>query len=239
MTPASVPLLVVLSSLAAVPPPQTAPSAADLARNLQRKYNQVRDFSADFEHIYEGGVLRKKLTERGTLLVKKPGMMRWIYTAPEKKEFVSDGRTLWSYMPADRQVIIGTVPPADEASSPAMFLAGKGSIQRDFTPRLAAAAGLAASEVALELRPRTPQSEYKLDHPGGRSRDASGPQTGHGRLPGGNLDVRLHEAARECRVVSQGIRVYNPARGGHRQRWQPKALIAPRNRPCRAPVAPR
>jgi outer membrane lipoprotein-sorting protein len=41
-----------------------------------------------------------------------------------------------------------------------MFLAGKGSIQRDFTPRLATAAGLTASEVALELRPRTPQSEY-------------------------------------------------------------------------------
>ena len=161
VTGASVPLLLVLSWLAAVPPPQAAPSATDLARNLQQKYDQVRDFSADFEHMYEGGVLRKKLTERGTLLVKKPGMMRWVYTTPEKKEFVSDGRTLWSYVPADKQVIIGTVPPADEVSSPAMFLAGRGSIQRDFTARIAAAAGLAASDVALELRPRTPQREYE------------------------------------------------------------------------------
>jgi outer membrane lipoprotein carrier protein len=154
------PFLLVLAWLAAAPPPQEAPSAADLARNLQRKYEQVRDFSADFEHIYEGGVLRKKLTERGTILVKKPGMMRWVYTSPEKKEFVSDGRTLYSYIPADRQVIVSTVPPADEASSPAMFLAGKGSIQRDFTPRLAAAESLAASEVALELVPRIRQNEY-------------------------------------------------------------------------------
>jgi outer membrane lipoprotein carrier protein len=156
----TVPFLIVLSWLAAGPPPQAPLAAADLARNVQRKYEQVRDFSADFEHIYEGGVLRKKLTERGTLLVKKPGMMRWIYTSPEKKEFVSNGRTLYSYVPADRQVIVSTVPPADEASSPAMFLAGKGSIQRDFTPRLAAAEGLAASEVALELVPRTRQNEY-------------------------------------------------------------------------------
>ena len=155
-----VPILLVLSRLGADPAPQAPLSAADLAGSLQRKYEQVRDFSADFEHIYEGGVLRKKLSERGTLLVKKPGKMRWVYTSPEKKEFVSDGRTLWSYVPADKQVIISTVPPADEASSPAMFLAGKGSIQRDFTPRLAAAAGLAASEVALELRPRTPQTDY-------------------------------------------------------------------------------
>jgi outer membrane lipoprotein carrier protein len=155
-----VPLLIVLSWLAAVPAPQAPPAAADLARNLQRKYEQVRDFSADFEHIYEGGVMRKKLTERGTLLVKKPGMMRWAYTSPEKKVFVSDGRTLYSYVPADRQVIVSTVPPSDEASSPAMFLAGKGSIQRDFTPRIAAAEGLASSEVALELVPRTRQNEY-------------------------------------------------------------------------------
>jgi outer membrane lipoprotein carrier protein len=152
--------LLVLSWLAAAPAPQAAPSAADLARDLQRKYEQVRDFSADFEHIYEGGVLRKKLAERGTLLVKKPGMMRWVYTSPEEKEFVSDGRTLYMYVPADKQVIVSTLPPADEASSPAMFLAGKGSIQRDFTPRLAAAAGLAAADIALELVPRTKQNEY-------------------------------------------------------------------------------
>lgn len=160
MTAAFVPFLLVLSWLAAAPAPQAAPAAVELARNLQRKYEQVRDFSADFEHIYEGGVLRKKLTERGTLLVKKPGMMRWVYTSPEKKEFVSDGRTFYAYVPADKQVIVSTVPPADEASSPAMFLAGKGSIQRDFTPRIAAAEGLAASELALELVPRTRQNEY-------------------------------------------------------------------------------
>ena len=39
---------------------QPAPSAADLARDLQRRYEQVRDFSADFEHVYEGGVLEEE-----------------------------------------------------------------------------------------------------------------------------------------------------------------------------------
>ncbi len=164
MNPVFVPLLLVLSWLlpgAAQQPATQAPiAAADLARDLQRRYDLVRDFSADFEHTYEGGVLRKKLTERGTLLVKKPGMMRWTYTSPEKKEFVSDGRKLYSYVPEDRQVIVSAVPSADEAGSPAMFLAGKGNIQRDYTPRLAAAAGLAASDVALELVPRTPQNDY-------------------------------------------------------------------------------
>ena len=142
------------------PGPQPTPTAANLARDLQRRYEQVRDFSADFEHVYEGGVLGKKITERGTLLVKKPGMMRWVYTSPEKKEFVSDGRTLYSYMPEDRQVVVSPVAPADEASSPALFLAGKGNLLRDFTPSLAAISAVAPTEVALRLVPSRPQREY-------------------------------------------------------------------------------
>lgn len=155
-----VPILLILSILSAEQAPQSQ-SAAEVARNVQRRYDQVRDFTADFEHSYEGGVLKKKLVERGTVLVKKPGMMRWTYTSPEKKEFVSDGRTLYSYVPQDRQVVVSTVPAADEASSAAMFLAGKGDIRRDFGAAFAPVPGLAASDVALELVPRTAQRDYE------------------------------------------------------------------------------
>jgi outer membrane lipoprotein carrier protein len=140
--------------------PGAAPSADELARQLQRKYEAIRSFSADFEHIYEGGVLRKKVVERGTVQVKKPGVMRWTYTAPERKEFVSDGSKLYSYIPEDRQVVVSPVPPADEASSPALFLAGKGNIARDFTASMANVPGAGADTYAVRLAPRTPQQEY-------------------------------------------------------------------------------
>ena len=42
-----------------------AVSATDLAQSLQRKYDTIRDFSADFIHTYEGGVLHKQIAERG------------------------------------------------------------------------------------------------------------------------------------------------------------------------------
>ena len=75
-------------------------SARDLAQALQQKYDGIKDFSADFVHSYQGGVLRKQITERGHLLVKKPGKMRWEYTSPEEKLFVSDGVKMYSYHPA-------------------------------------------------------------------------------------------------------------------------------------------
>lgn len=135
-------------------------TAAELAAALQRKYDGIKDFSADFTHAYEGGVLKKKITERGRLVVKKPGKMRWDYSAPEQKQFVSDGMKMYSYIPQDKQVIVAGVPEND-AATPALFLAGKGNLTRDFTASLVdAPAGMPAGSRALKLVPKVRQAEY-------------------------------------------------------------------------------
>ena len=137
---------------------QVRPTAEALARSLQQRYDRVRDFSADFVHTYRGGVLRKQATERGTMAVKKPGKMRWVYSAPEKKTFVSDGVKIYSYIPQDRQVIVSNVPTGDEAPTAVMFLAGKGSMTRDFSP--SDGEGGPAGTWALKLVPRRAEREY-------------------------------------------------------------------------------
>src|SRR4029077_9913868 len=125
------------------------------------KYDSVKDFSADFVHTYQGGVLRKQLTERGHVLIKKPGKMRWEYMAPEKKLFVSDGVKLYSYVPEDNQVTVSSVPQDDRAAAPVLFLAGKGNLVRDFTPSLAEVpAGFPSTARAIKLVPKAPQSDY-------------------------------------------------------------------------------
>ena len=88
-------------------------------------------------HAYQGGVLKKKITERGHVLIKKPGKMRWEYSQPEKKLFVSDGVKVYSYVPADKQVTVGAVPKDDQAGAPILFLAGKGNLARDFKASVA------------------------------------------------------------------------------------------------------
>jgi outer membrane lipoprotein carrier protein len=136
-------------------------TAPDLAQALQKKYDGVKDFSADFTHTYEGGVLRKLITERGHMIVKKPGKMRWQYTAPEEKLFVSDGVKLYSYIPQDKQVIVAAVPPDNDATTPTLFLAGKGSLTRDFTPTLVdLPPGMPAGSKALKLVPKAKQPDY-------------------------------------------------------------------------------
>jgi outer membrane lipoprotein carrier protein len=138
--------------------PPSRPPAEDVARTVQRHYDQVKDFTADFTHTYTGGVLKKTVTEHGTVQIKKPGRMRWEYTSPERKTFVSDGRKIYSYVPADRQVVVADVPREDEATTAVLFLAGKGDLTRDFS--VAFTTGGNDDTWALRLEPQHKQRDY-------------------------------------------------------------------------------
>lgn len=145
--------------MATSPAGQERPAAEAMARALQTRYQGIRDFSANFVQTYRGGVLRTQTSERGTVVIKKPGRMRWLYTDPERKEFVSDGQTLYSYLPEDRQVIVSVLPAADQATTPALFLTGNGNISRDFVATYAESS--APGTVALKLTPRQSEPEYE------------------------------------------------------------------------------
>jgi outer membrane lipoprotein carrier protein len=151
----------VLSALLLVAPVAAAGQArpaVETAQAVQQKYDQVRDFTADFTHVYEGGVLKKKSIESGTVQIKKPGRMRWEYTKPDKKTFVSDGRRIFSYIPADKQVITTAVPADAEATTAVLFLAGRGNLARDF--KVSYADGAPDGTLLLRLDPKQKQRDY-------------------------------------------------------------------------------
>ena len=150
-----------LAALTTLRPVAAEPTADEFAQAVQKKYDGIRDFSADFVHAYEGGALHKKITERGRLFIKKPGKMRWEYTAPEAKLFVSDGMKMYSYLPADNQVIVSSIPREDEATTPTLFLAGKGNLTKDFTSSLVELPkGMPAGSRTLKLVPKARQRDY-------------------------------------------------------------------------------
>jgi outer membrane lipoprotein carrier protein len=148
----------VVLAASAVPQAPARPSAQEVAAALQKKYDAVRDFTADFVHESQGGLLRKKQVERGFVQVKKPGKMRWDYKSPETKVFVSDGRRIYLHVPADNQVIVSAVPPEDQATTAVLFLVGKGSLTRDFTVSYADAD--VPDSYALRLQPKIPETDY-------------------------------------------------------------------------------
>jgi outer membrane lipoprotein carrier protein len=153
-----VPIIVFLLSLTSAAAPQGVSSADQVASALQTKYDTIKDFTADFVQQYKSGALRKNVTERGKLQVKKPGKMRWDYADPEKKVFVSDGSTIYFWVPADNQVTKSRVPKQDEATTALLFLVGKGNITRDFKVSFTPSAP--AGTYGLRLDPKLAQRDY-------------------------------------------------------------------------------
>jgi outer membrane lipoprotein carrier protein len=150
-------VLCALLLAAALPRAQATRPADALAKDLQTRYQSIRDFSADFVQSYRAGVLKTQTSESGTVAVKKPGKMRWTYVKPERKEFVSNGTKMYMYFPDDRQVTERDA--ADQATTPDLFLSGRGDIARDFTPTYVNSP--VAGAIGLKLVPRKSEPEYE------------------------------------------------------------------------------
>jgi chaperone LolA len=121
----------------------------------------VRDFTARFSQTYQSGALglTSPEPERGDLKLKKPLRFRMEYASPERKVFVADGRTLYSYFPADHLGSEHPIPEPGQASTALLFIAGRGNITRDFTAALADAQP--DGQWGLTLTPRTPQDDFR------------------------------------------------------------------------------
>lgn len=139
---------------------QTAIAPSDLAARIQARYDKVTDFEGEFVQSYEGGVLRTKTTERGTVQIKRPGRMRWVYTAPERKEFVSNGAKIFAYFPLDKQVIVSPAP-AGADTTPALFLTGQAHLVRDFDASEMPIPGAAPGTLGLKLVAKRPDPDFE------------------------------------------------------------------------------
>jgi outer membrane lipoprotein carrier protein len=122
------PLLLTLFLLLALP---AQPELEQTINALQAKYNKLISLAADFTQIYTAPGERTR-RESGQLLLKKPGRMRWDYSAPEAKLFISDGKWLYEYVPAEKSATRSQVRQADDLRAPFAFLLGRGNLRRDF-----------------------------------------------------------------------------------------------------------
>jgi outer membrane lipoprotein carrier protein len=115
-----------------------APSAHDLAGRVDRHYNQLHSLKAGFSETYEGlGINR---TESGTLLLLKPGRMRWDYSQPAGKLFLLDGKYAWFYSHGDPQVQRVQAKQLDDFRSPLRFLLGHTELEKELNSLTLAAA---------------------------------------------------------------------------------------------------
>ena len=102
-----------------------------LLDKVESRYNRAKTLQVLFNEQYTPpGSIRR--TEGGTLMLRKPGKMRGEYSQPKGKLFVSDGKFLWLYTPADNRAEKMKLKETEDMRAPLAFLLGKLHFEKEF-----------------------------------------------------------------------------------------------------------
>src|SRR5262245_46065553 len=104
----------------------------DIVTGVERLFARMNDYSSDFVQISKD-VLNRRQEAAGHLYLKRSRMARWEYTSPEEQLFVSNGKTVYFYVPADKQVNREAVKDTLDDRIPLMFLLGRSNLSDEFT----------------------------------------------------------------------------------------------------------
>lgn len=136
--------------LATAVAPAWAASLADVIQTLETPFQaetdktpRIFDYSADFSQESKIASLNRLQSANGRVEVafdyrrgqSLPGVkFRWQYEQPTTQEIVSDGETLWVYLPENNQVIQSSIEMVNQSqqNDPMTFLTGLGNLSRDF-----------------------------------------------------------------------------------------------------------
>jgi len=122
---------VLLCSLTLPGFPETEPGLRQLLRNIENRYNHAQSIRLDFSEAY-AGTRRPVQKESGVLYLRKPSRMRWEYTMPEGKIFLSDGKDVYLYTPDDRRAEKSKLKESEDMRAPLAFLLGKLDFDKEF-----------------------------------------------------------------------------------------------------------
>jgi outer membrane lipoprotein carrier protein len=100
-----------------------------LIHKVDDHYNHLTSLRTRYTEHYTGMGMDR--TESGTLVLKKPGRMRWTYDEPVGKVFVLDGKFAWFYTPGDAQASRVPAKQLDDLRSPLRFLLGHTQLKKE------------------------------------------------------------------------------------------------------------
>ncbi|XXF79540.1 outer membrane lipoprotein carrier protein LolA [Myxococcaceae bacterium GXIMD 01537] len=139
------------------------PEVKDLVDRMQAFYEKTADFKARFKQDYKYKMFKRTQTSTGTVIYKKPGLMRWEYEAPSKRTFVLAGNKVYTYDPAAQTLMVGNIDTS-QLSASVTFLFGQGKLAEEFNITKGACADCKGTLLVLDpLKPETRFRQVRLE----------------------------------------------------------------------------
>lgn len=129
---------------------------------IESAYRSFTDLTADFTQSTEIALVGKTVVKRGIFQFKKGGKLRIEYQGQDAKHYVSDGSTIWTYIPGDDGSLQSYA--ADDRNIPKealSFLNGFGKLTQEFRVSASSAFPKKGEGTALHLIPVKKGTHYE------------------------------------------------------------------------------
>ena len=135
-------------------------AGADVSKTLkdiEKRYNNAKTLQVTFDETYKAQ--GRSRSEAGDLFLRKPGRMRWQYSRPSGKLFVSDGKTVYFYSPDTNRAEKMKFKETDDMRAPMAFLLGRLDFDKDFGQYRSQPQGNSLSITAIPKSEKMPYRE--------------------------------------------------------------------------------
>jgi outer membrane lipoprotein carrier protein len=125
-------------------------------KGVEDRYNRAQTLQILFSEGYTAqGRTRKP--EMGTLFLRKPGRMRWQYTTPAGKLFLSDGKFFYVITPDSKRIQKMKTKETEDMRAPLAFLLGRLHFEKDFANFQSRPEG---ADTWISAQPKSPDLPY-------------------------------------------------------------------------------
>lgn len=119
---------------------------------VQKHYDSVRDIRAKFVQRSFSAALGTETETHGSVVVERPGRMRWEYAPPDGRVIVLDKDAIRIWNPEEKQLQIASLSPDNVSPTALGFLMAKAVLRETFDSTAIDVPGRA--ERGLLLRPK-------------------------------------------------------------------------------------
>jgi len=144
--------------LAVLALPLTA-QASELTDAIQKRYETVQHFQADFQQELTNAASGSVEKRSGKIWFKQPSLVRWDTTKPEKEILVVGQNVVWNYVEADKVALKYRSNQVFKSKTMIRFLSGKANLNEDFK---VTEQGVEDGLIKVRLLPKEPETSMVM-----------------------------------------------------------------------------
>lgn len=135
----------------------------EVARKIQATYAETKTLRADFTQTTASRMNSRERLGAGTMVLAKPGLMRWDYREPDSQVFICDGEKISMYFAKEHQMMVTSAKQYLESDVTYAFFTGKGDLVRDFVVAGPAEEDIVEPKATYQLKLTPKQGHPQID----------------------------------------------------------------------------